>query len=83
VELADRPIILAGGLTPENVKRAILEVRPAGVDSHTGVEDSTGRKSREKVQLFLSERPHFQGNDHPRSRSSSHDAKCVTARPDP
>jgi phosphoribosylanthranilate isomerase len=55
VELADRPVILAGGLTPENVKRAILEVRPAGVDSHTGVEDSTGRKSREKVQRFISE----------------------------
>jgi phosphoribosylanthranilate isomerase len=55
VELADRPVILAGGLTPENVKRAILEVRPAGVDSHTGVEDSTGRKSREKVQKFLAE----------------------------
>ena len=55
VELADRPVILAGGLTPENVKRAILEVRPAGVDSHTGVEDFSGRKSREKVQKFLSE----------------------------
>jgi len=55
VKLADRPVILAGGLTPENVKRAILEVRPAGVDSHTGVEDSTGRKSREKVNKFLSE----------------------------
>jgi phosphoribosylanthranilate isomerase len=55
VELSDRPIILAGGLTPENVQEAILEVRPAGVDSHTGVEDSTGRKSREKVQKFLSE----------------------------
>jgi phosphoribosylanthranilate isomerase len=55
VELSYRPVILAGGLTPENVKRAILEVRPAGVDSHTGVEDSTGRKSREKVQKFLSE----------------------------
>lgn len=55
VELADKPVILAGGLTPENVKRAILEVRPAGVDSHTGVEDSSGRKSREKVRKFLSE----------------------------
>ena len=55
VELADKPVILAGGLNPENVKRAILEVRPAGVDSHTGVEDSTGRKSREKVRKFLSE----------------------------
>jgi phosphoribosylanthranilate isomerase len=53
VELAERPVILAGGLTPENVKRAIVEVRPAGVDSHTGVEDSTGRKSREKVQQFV------------------------------
>ena len=55
VELAERPVILAGGLTPENVKRAIVEVRPAGVDSHTGVEDSTGRKSREKVQRFVLE----------------------------
>ena len=55
VEIADRPVILAGGLTPENVKRAILEVRPAGVDSHTGVEDASGRKSREKVRKFLAE----------------------------
>jgi len=55
VQLADRPVIPAGGLTPENVKSAILEVRPAGVDSHTGVEDSSGRKSREKVRKFLSE----------------------------
>ena len=49
-ELSDRPVILAGGLTPENVKRAILEVRPDGVDCHTGVEDATGRKSREKIE---------------------------------
>jgi phosphoribosylanthranilate isomerase len=55
VELADKPVILAGGLTPENVKRAILEVRPAGVDSHTGVEDFSGRKSREKIRKFVSE----------------------------
>jgi phosphoribosylanthranilate isomerase len=55
VEIADRPVILAGGLTPENVKRAILEVRPTGVDSHTGVEGASGRKSREKVRKFLSE----------------------------
>jgi len=54
VELSPRPIILAGGLTAENVRRAILEVRPAGVDSHTGVEDAIGRKSREKVKKFLS-----------------------------
>lgn len=55
VEVADRPVILAGGLTAENVKRAILEVEPAGVDSHTGVEDSSGRKSRQKVERFVAE----------------------------
>jgi phosphoribosylanthranilate isomerase len=55
VEHSDRPIILAGGLTPDNVKSAILAVRPAGVDVHTGVEDAAGRKSREKVERFVKE----------------------------
>jgi phosphoribosylanthranilate isomerase len=55
VELSDRPVILAGGLTPENVRKAILEVQPAGVDSHTGVEEPSGRKSREKVHKFVLE----------------------------
>ncbi len=55
VELSDRPVILAGGLTSENVRKAILEVKPAGVDSHTGVENATGRKSREKVEAFVGE----------------------------
>ena len=52
VELSRRPVILAGGLTPDNVAEAI---RPAGVDSHTGVEDSAGRKDREKVSRFVAE----------------------------
>lgn len=55
VEISNRPVILAGGLGPENVRRAILEVRPAGVDSHTGVEDDCGRKCREKVESFIAE----------------------------
>ena len=55
VERSQRPVILAGGLTPENARRAILEVQPAGVDAHTGVEDARGRKSRDKVERFLSE----------------------------
>ena len=55
VEISDRPVILAGGLGPENVRRAILEVRPAGVDSHTGVEDDCGRKCRKKVENFIAE----------------------------
>jgi len=55
VEISPRPVILAGGLTPENVAEAIREVRPAGVDSHTGVEDASGAKSREKVARFVRE----------------------------
>jgi phosphoribosylanthranilate isomerase len=55
VEMSDRPVILAGGLDPGNVRRAILEVNPAGVDVHTGVEDASGRKSQAKVEKFVSE----------------------------
>lgn len=55
VKHSTRPVILAGGLNPDNVKDAILKVRPAGVDSHTGVEDESGRKCREKVRKFISE----------------------------
>ena len=55
VEISHRPVILAGGLDPQNVRRAILEVKPAGVDSHTGVEDDTGRKCRRKVEEFIAE----------------------------
>ncbi|UCE62571.1 MAG: phosphoribosylanthranilate isomerase [Nitrospirota bacterium] len=55
VQLSSRPVILAGGLTPDNVRKAILEVKPAGVDSHTGVEDASGRKRREKVEKFVAE----------------------------
>jgi len=55
VEICERPVILAGGLRPDNVRRAILEVMPAGVDTHTGVEDASGRKCPQKVTRFLSE----------------------------
>ena len=53
VECQPRPVVLAGGLTPENVAEAIRQVRPAGVDSHTGVEGADGRKSRDKVMRFV------------------------------
>lgn len=55
VELSARPVILAGGLNPGNVRRAIREVKPFGVDAHTGVEDDRGGKSREKVARFVAE----------------------------
>ena len=53
VRLSGKPVILAGGLTPENVAEAIRKVKPAGVDSHTGVEDEDGNKSPEKVRAFV------------------------------
>lgn len=53
VEHSPLPVILAGGLTPENVAEAIRVVRPAGVDAHTGVEDAAGRKDRERVRMFV------------------------------
>lgn len=55
VALSPRPVILAGGLTPANVRQAIAAVRPAGVDVHTGVEDASGRKDRVKVMEFVAE----------------------------
>ena len=45
--------ILAGGLRPENVARAITEVRPAAVDAHTGVEGLNGRKDLQLVRAFV------------------------------
>jgi phosphoribosylanthranilate isomerase len=48
-----RRIVLAGGLTPENVAHAIEEVHPFGVDVSSGVEDAPGVKDPDKVARFL------------------------------
>lgn len=49
----DKPLILAGGLTDENVLQAISRVRPYAVDVSGGVESSKGIKSRNKIQAFI------------------------------
>jgi phosphoribosylanthranilate isomerase len=47
------PLILAGGLTPENVAEAIQIVRPYAVDVAGGVESAPGRKDPDKVRCFI------------------------------
>ena len=50
---ARRRVVLAGGLTPENVREAIAAVRPFGVDVSSGVEESPGVKNVDKMARFL------------------------------
>ncbi|MBI4794657.1 MAG: phosphoribosylanthranilate isomerase [Deltaproteobacteria bacterium] len=47
------PIILAGGLTPENVAQAIATAQPQAVDVASGVEAAPGKKDPEKLRAFI------------------------------
>jgi phosphoribosylanthranilate isomerase len=51
----DKPIILAGGLTVENVAMAIEQVNPYAIDVSGGVEKSKGIKDKQKIRTFMHE----------------------------
>ena len=56
-----RPLVLAGGLTPETVEQAVITVRPAAVDVSSGVETSPGVKDAALMRAFVQAVRHADG----------------------
>lgn len=60
------PIILSGGLTPDNLQSAIMQVKPYGVDISSGIEDRPGKKNPAlmKQVIDIVKRPPFKSSSH-------------------
>jgi len=54
LSLLDRPYVLSGGLTPQNLEEALKKLRPSGVDVCSGVEQFPGKKDPVELRAFLS-----------------------------
>jgi phosphoribosylanthranilate isomerase len=50
---AQRPVVLSGGLNPQNAADAVLHVRPTAIDTASGVESAPGRKDTGKMLALV------------------------------
>jgi phosphoribosylanthranilate isomerase len=58
----EAPIVLAGGLNSENVRSAIEQVRPFGVDVNSGTKAADGFKDPRKLEAFIAQAKHEQSS---------------------
>ena len=54
---ATRPVFLGGGITPDNIRNAVSQVHPAGIDVSSGVETAPGIKDRDLIQKLAERIP--------------------------